>query len=76
MVRVEMPRARMAMISESDESRPMAMRIPNSSDIGTVKTTMCGSDRNSSRPTVAAGSDRLMIMPAKSKRFFIRMMKV
>ena len=71
-----MPRARMAMTSESDESRPTAIRIPNSSDIGTVSTMMCGRERKSSRATVDAGRERLMIIPAKSKRFFIRMMKV
>ena len=37
----------MAMISESDERRPTAMRMPNSSDIGTVSTTMWGIERMS-----------------------------
>ena len=71
-----MPSARMAMISESAERRPTAMRMPNSSDIGTVSTTMCGSESRSSLPTVPADSDWRMIVPAKSKSCFIRMIDV
>ena len=71
-----MPSARMEMISESAESRPTAMRIPNSSDIGTVSTMMFGNDSHSSSRTVDAGSERLMIMPARSKSCRMRMMKV
>ena len=66
----------MAMISESDERRPTAIRIPNSSDIGTVSTTMFGSDSRRSLKTVDAGSDRRMIIPARLKSDCIRMMKV
>ena len=66
----------MAMISESDDRRPTAIRIPNSSDMGTVRTMMWGSDRSSSLPTVATGRARRMIMPAKVKSDCIKMMKV
>ena len=66
----------MAMISESAERRPMAIRMPNSRAIGTVSTTMCGSDSIRSRPTVPMESDCRMIVAARSKSCLMRMIEV
>ncbi len=42
----------MAISSLSDDSRPTAIRVPNRSDIGRVRTTMFGRVSSSSLPTI------------------------
>ncbi len=73
---METPRARMAMISESDERRPTASSTPKRNDIGTVRTMMLGSERPSIVKTVLAGSERLITMPARSKSCRVRIRNV
>ncbi len=63
-----MPLARMAISSLSDDSRPTAIRMPNRSDIGSVRTTMFGRVSTSSSPTIEAGSPRRMIISADWNR--------
>jgi hypothetical protein len=70
------PLARSATSSLSDDSRPMAISTPNRSAIGMVRTTMFGSDRRRSSPTVATGRPRRMIISAASNRASSSRMKV
>ncbi len=66
----------MAISSLSDDSRPTAIRVPNSSDIGSVSTTMFGTVYIRSSPTIDTGSPRRMIISAEAKRNRISRMKV
>ena len=66
----------MAISSLSDDSRPTAIRVPNSSDIGRVSTTMFGRVSTSSLPTIDTGSPRRMIISADWNRKRISRMKV
>ncbi len=66
----------MAISSLSDDSRPTAIRVPNRSDIGRVRTTMFGRVSSRSRPTIDTGSPRRMIISADAKRKRRSRMKV
>ncbi len=66
----------MAISSLSDDSRPTAIRVPNSSDIGSVRTTMLGTVYSRSSPTIDTSSPRRMIISAEANRKRMSRMKV